>query len=489
MIVRRRSVARAILSALALSIVLVIACNAAAEKPLELIKWNEPKPWVERLSAEKYILPTGWQKAIEGVDELVFYNAGGLSHDIATYMNMKRFEQLTGLKVRAIAVPPKIEYAKTLSVLVARDGRVPLLLCPDATKHLSSYAVADWIVPIDFFYPPEVVKLYSRALKENLYIKGHWWAGAETCISYMMFYRPSWLRNAGVDVPRTYVDLYEAAEKCRTWAKQSLGPDYYGIAFGGLEDSLHSYLVCTVRSQGARVWKDGKFHFLDPRVKRAFEYWVNLVRENIASKDCLTFTYFEVGQAFGMGKAAFVPQTITSYVMKFKTEFPAISEDYDVIGPFKWSEESPEEYRSGIVGGNLGMINKASPLNHQAAALLYLDYLRSKEATRNELVVEGNETFYVAQYEDPNICQKVDWDLADRCAEELGLPHPSHVESLPAADAKKELLRYGVGTPMPPGYPELLTEIVSQFGKAALGQVSVEEACEALQELGDQLVE
>lgn len=478
-----------ILLVLGLSLILVSICSAAPKSSVDLIRWNEPRPWVERLGAETYILPEGWDKATEGVDELVFYNGGGLAHDIATYMNMKIFEQLTGIRVRAIAVPERIEFAKTVSILVAGEGKVPLLLCPDPVDHLSSYAVPGWLTHVDILYPPEVQRLYSRALKDLYYIRGHWWGSPEICIGMLQYYRPSWLQNAGVDVPSTWTELYEAAQKCRTWAKQSLGSDYYGMAFGGMEDLFTEAIYSTSRSQGAEIWKDGKFHFLDPKVIRAFEYWVDMIREDIASEECLNYTYYEVGRAFGMGKAAFTGPLMSSYVMKFKTEFPEITEDYVALGPLKWSNEYSDEYRAGWASGSGGMINKQSPSNQQAAAMLYLDFLRSKQATRNELVVEGNETFYVTQYEDPYITEKVDWALADRCADELGIPHPAKVQDIPAAEAKKALMRYGGAVAMPPGFPEVLSEVVEQLGKASLGKVSVKEACESIQEVGDQLVE
>jgi len=465
-----------------------IAVSAAFAAGPQDIRWNEPVSWAERLDAESYILPAGWDKATEGVDEFAFYNAGGLAHDIATYINMKMFEQLTGIHVRAITVPERIEYAKTLSILVAGKSEVPLLLCPDPVKHLSSYAVGGWLTPLDFFYPPEVLGLYSRALKDMYYIRGHWWAAPETCIGQLTFYRPSWLQNAGVDVPSTWTDLYEAAQKCRTWGKQSLGQDFYGAAFGGTEDLFLQCFYPTVRAQGGEIWKDGKFHFLDPKVVKAFKYWVDLIREDIASQECLNYTYLELGRAFGMGKAAFGIQLTTAYAMKLKTEFPEVGSDYGVLPPLKWSKEYPDEYRAGWVSGNAGIINKKAPPNKQAAALLFLDYLRSRQATRYEVVVEGNETFFVMQYADPDITKKVDWAFADRCADELDIPHPARIESIPAVEAKKALMQYGTAAAMPPGFPEILTEIVAQLGKASLGKVSVEEACKSLQQLGDDLV-
>ncbi|NIO11149.1 MAG: hypothetical protein GTO40_25305, partial [Deltaproteobacteria bacterium] len=53
---------------------------AQGKKAYEYIKWDKPKPMAERLLADEYILPKGWEKATKGVKKLVFFNSGGLKH-------------------------------------------------------------------------------------------------------------------------------------------------------------------------------------------------------------------------------------------------------------------------------------------------------------------------------------------------------------------------------------------------------------------------
>lgn len=478
--------------ALAMSLFLVFssqtALGAPEKKAWELIEWNKPVSMVERLSADTYILPEGWEKATKGVKELVFYNSGGLAHDIATAINMDLFEQMTGIRVKAIAVPAQIETVKTLATFLAKDGSIPLPLIGGPDRDMSTFAREEWITPIDFLYPPEVENLYSKAIKDNLYTKGHWWGSLETWLGIgLIFYRPSWLKNAGVDVPATWKDLYVAAKKCRTWGREELGPSYYGMVFAGLIENFMQPFQSQIYSQDGQIYKNGKPQFLSPEVKNAFEYWVRMIKEDIASEEVLNYSYFERGRAFGMGKAAFVAGSFTSYLMKYQTEFPEIIGDWDVTPPPKWSAEYPGEYGSGVATGNTGVVNRYADDNYQAVAMLYLDFLRSKQATRNELVVEANETAFLAQYEDPNIAQKIDWDLADRVAEKIGIPHPPHVEKLPFANVRKILSEHSRTEQFPPGFPQVMDAIEEQFAKAVLGKVSVEEALKAIQDFAAQI--
>jgi ABC-type glycerol-3-phosphate transport system substrate-binding protein len=462
---------------------------AEETKAWELINWNGPKLMVERLTSDEYILPDGWQEATKGVKEFAFYNSGGLSGDIATAMNINLFEKKTGIKVKAIEVPAAIEHVKTLSTLLAKDGSIPLLLIGGPDRELTTFAREEWLTPLDFLYPEDVQNIYSPAIKSMLNVDGRWFAGFENALGIgIVYYRPSWLKNAGVDVPNNWQDINIAAEKCRTWAKQSLGDSFYGMVFAGIPENFMQSFQGTVYSQGSSIYDGNIPQFTSEAVSNSFKYWADMIKNDIASKEVLQYDWNDRGRVFGMGKAAFGSGIFTSYLMKYQTEYPDIVDDWDVINPPRWSADLPDEYQKGVLTGNSGAINRFAPDNHQAAAILFLDFLRSKEATRNELIVEGNETFLVSQYEDPEIAKKVDWNLADQVAESLGIPRPPHVEELPFAEVRNVLMKYGYAEQFPPGFPQVLSEMTVQFGKAALGEISHEEAIKSLQSFAEQLV-
>jgi len=481
---------RVIVVAVTLACFVVVFCTQAvlAAKAWEDINWNKPVSMSQRLDADKYILPQGWKEATKGVAKLVFYNSGGLAHDIATAVNIDLFEQMTGIEVEAVAVPSQIEDIKTMATLLAKDGSVPLLLCGGPDRSMSTFGREEWVTPVDFLYPENVQELYTPAIKRNLYSQGHWWGGLETWLGIgLIFYRPSWLENAGVGVPSTFGEMYAAAQKCRTWGKQELGPSYYGMVFAGLIDNFMQDFQSGVYSQQGRFYSQGKPQFLSDPVRNTFIYWVNMVRDDIATEEVLNYSYYERGRMFGMGKAAFGSGIFTSYLMKYQTEFPEIKGDWAVMPPPKWGKDDPGKYGSGVGTGNAGMINRFAPDNYKAAAMLYLDFLRSRQATKYELVVEGNETAFVDQYLDPEITEKIDWKLVDRVADEIGIPHPPHVKELQFAQVRMILSKYAQTEQFPPGFSQVMSIIEEQFQKAALGEVSIEEALEVIQGFAEQI--
>jgi len=468
---------------LAVSISFGSAANAAP-KAYELIKWNEPESMVERLSADKYILPEGWKEATEGVDEIIFGNSGAMTADIATKINMMRFEELTGIKVTAIELAADVAYAKTLITLVSKDTNYHMPLVTTPITELRSYVAGGWLLPLDDLYPPEVEALYPAFSKVK--IDGHYYCSPIMANGLLVFYRPSWLEKAGVAVPTSWEELYEAAKKCRIWAKQNMGEDYYGATFAGKIGALYSTYLCLIFSQGGDLYRDGNYQFLSPEWKNTFGYLVNLIREDIASDSALTYSHGDSPRMFGMGKAAFAIAAIGSFANVFPTEYPEIANDWAPLPSLRWSQSLPDEYQATVIDTNCGAISKYLDDKHTAAVMLFMDYLRSKEGTRNEIMVEGNETFFAAQYEDSDISKKVDWDLADRAADELNISHKAHRDTLGMANMRGLMIKYGQTPAYPAGFQRVKEEIVKQLFEAATGNVSVESACEAIQKVAEE---
>jgi ABC-type glycerol-3-phosphate transport system substrate-binding protein len=442
------------------------------------IDWNSPIPWAERLAADKYILPKGWEKATVGVKSITFGNAGALMSDIATKMNMIRFEELTGIKVNAIELPADLMIPKTLATVVARNPNVHLAYA-GATDNLGTLMAGKWLEPIDFFWPQAVMDLYGSSVRDYR-IDGHWWGSFITTVAYSVYYRPSWLKSAGVEVPRSWAELYPAVRKIDAWAKQQFGKDYYGIVFPGDGLQLTKLLQDIVHSQGKRVFAEGKYDFDLPEFENAFYYLLRFAKEGMITPDFISYDYSEPPNLFGLGKAGFCVHAATAYSMKFPTEYLEIKDDWEMMPQFKWENSSPDSYQTGDVGHNGLAVPTYIDNNHKAAALLFMDYVRSREATRNELCVEGNESAFVANYEDNDAARKVDWNLADRAAKELGIPNPSHVSELTKSGARGTVVKYGYSEPAYPGYENIMKKVNELFAKAVSGELSKEEAVKGI---------
>jgi ABC-type glycerol-3-phosphate transport system substrate-binding protein len=339
------------------------------------------------------------------------------------------------------------------------------------------YVAGNWLVALDVLFPPEVEALYSPGFKTLYNLANHWYAAPIATLGVGgYFYRPSWLKKAGVEVPKSWEELLVAAKKMREWTKTNVGPDVYGVVFPGLNVNYQYLLQNLTASQGARWYQDKKWRLDTPQFKNAFAMLVELVRTDTASQDCLNMALWDAGRLFGVGKAAFTFGLVSSYAWQYSEQFPDVKNDFGFGPPLRWSVSEPESHQAGVLTANSLAITKAAPAGQQAAAMLFIDFIRSKEAQRNEAVVELNETFMNSVYVEQDPGKKVDWELTARCAKELGIAAPAKRDEMLFGQTRKLLTLYAQTNLYPPGYWEILNKIVEMFGKASLGTISVDEA-------------
>jgi len=398
---------------------------AGAKKAYELIDWNKPIPMAERLVADEYVLPEGWKEATKGVKELVFFNSGSLKDDAATAIGMHLFEKRTGIKMRALQVGSAYTFPKLLSVLTSKDPKVHFGFARTEIEY-TQVAAAGWVHPINELWPPEVRALYSPGLMDALKWDGNYYGGVNIVQWYVFYYRPSWLKAAGVDkLPENWTDIYAAAKKARAWAKKNKSPDSYGFTFAASKAGhIHlAFLSSLTYSQGSTLLKDGKWNLNTPEFRNSFKYLIDMMQEDIADPASVGFGWKDYHNAFGMGKAA-MTLAYSVYAVKFDQEYPEIKGDWVAKAPPKWDASQPESNRIGYINYDAYVINKAAKDNYKAAAMLWFDVYRSKEACTYELLVEGNDSMLPAVYDDPNIKDKIDWDMAAAVSKKVGAKPP-----------------------------------------------------------------
>lgn len=439
---------------------------AGQKKAYEMIDWNNPVPMTERLLADQYVLPAGWKEATEGVKELVFFNSGSIKGDIATAIGMELFEQKTGIKIRALEVGGAYTFPKLLSVLTSKDPNVHFGFVRAETEY-SQVAAAGWAHPINELWTPEVRALYSPGLIDCLEYDGNYYGSVNIVQWYVFYYRPSWLKAAGVTkIPETWQEVYAAAKKSREWAKKNKGPDYYGLVFGASKSGLiHiAYLSSLTYSQGETLLKDGKWNLDTPEFRNAWNYLVNSMKDDVADIACLGYGWKDYHSAFGMGKAA-MALAYSVYAVKFDEDFPELKQDWVAIPPPKWDASQPDSNRIGYINFDQYIVNNFADDKHKAAAMLFMDFYRSKEACMYELLVEGNDSMLPAVYEDPDIAEKVDWNLAKEVAKKIKTVEPQKkgitIPEVRAATSKTARIEA-----LPPGATYLSDILAEYLGKA-----------------------
>lgn len=104
---------------------------------------------------------------------------------------------------------------------------------------------------------------------------------------YVLYYRPSWFKEAGVTkVPETWEEVYEAAKKCRECAKGNLGKDYYGITFGASKAGHidMAMLSALTFSQGETLLKNGKWNLETPEFAKSWNYLIRFMKDDTEAK-------------------------------------------------------------------------------------------------------------------------------------------------------------------------------------------------------------
>lgn len=470
---------RALLVALVVLVALSMAAwaeggqeaGAAAESPID---WNAPQMAVDRITGEEWIPPEGWEEATEGVEELFYFNSGAMRHDPATQENINIFEDKTGITVTWAEVSSEILFQKTLNVLVSKDPSVHGMSLDSGPYQFEQVIGAGWAEQLPY-WTDEVKAAYPDAMVPALSDdEGNVYATVDTMRSYLLFYRPSWLEAAGVDPESltTWQGVREAAQQAGEWAQENMGQDFHGIVFPAKSYNLMHMLQSGIYSQGDRVIEsDGTPVYDDAAGRNSWEYWVNLVRDGIAPEDVLGWTWNDYQEVYARGKAAIMLGFSTYVNRSADPELsPALHEDvmgnsvdapgdWAVIAPPKWDADEPETNRAAFIDFDGFMVNTFADARHKAAMMLFSEFRMSAQAMANEVVIEGNESFYPGVY---------DWDKVQN---EILFPEP-----------RAQSVSTTVMETFPPGAIQANDMIIEFFARSVQGDMDPLEALSQAQE-------
>ena len=402
------------------------------KRAYESIQWNKPT-MSQRIGGEKYVLPEGWKEAVKGVSKIKVSNFGALQHDPATVENAKRFEALTGIKVELLAWAEPPIVAKTVSLFAAKSSAVDVLCYDHPTTYMQMVA-GGWLHPIDAIWnDPGVWKLYAPPTKKGLTAPdGHIYGSIGQTKTMMLFYRPSLVPKA----PETWVELQEIAKKVST--EKAWGFVYPA---GGEMDIIYP-LRDMIYSQGGRMvdLKKQRIIVNSPEGRNAWKMLSDMVlTDKSAPSSVLEYSWMSASDMFAMGKAAMVmTHTVDANRFQDAKKAPNIQNDWGVAPPPKWDKSKPDEYHASYFDIDGYMINKYINDKQKAASMLFLDFMRSYEASYRELIDEGNEAAVISVYDNPA------------------------AKNIPVPQARKAAMSRAVLETFPPA-GRALTDIVKEF--------------------------
>lgn len=456
--------------------------EAAGEKAWDLIDWDSPKSMADRVmgqgpvediptawnhagvdfSGKKgmlsgYTLPDGWEEATEGVEKLISTNSGALTHDPATALNESIFEDMTGIELELIEMQDALLWPKSLSVAMAKSDDLDMFYATRSMLEIPHLSAAGWIHPTDDLWNDDVLQYYPGKMMGAVKgPDGHFYGTPYVIWGMFLFYRPSWLEGAGVDVPDTWQEMVPASKRVEEWAVSNLGHGHQGWVHAANDpDQIHQIWSMTVFSQDKMIVQPDGSVVMD---KAAWDNMCAWWTEGGMSEQSLELLWSSSPEVFAKGKAGFI-LTGGVYMNMFKDpEFAsAIEGDWAVTLLPAW--EGVGKKGMAVAGNDSFMINTHIDDNQKAACMLWFDYIRSYQAQFNEPYVEGNESCVLDVYEHPDIIETVDYQ-----------------------DLRKETLAAQVGESYPPGMMEIIEVVKEYLHRVALGQMDADTAYAELSE-------
>jgi multiple sugar transport system substrate-binding protein len=427
---------------------------------ISMINWEGPVPMRERVSGPRYVLPEGWREATAGVNYITFTNSGSLEYDPAMDKNRKAFEELTGIEVRPMVVPESILHTKQAAILRAKSPRLDLLFMTTDTENYLDYVKAGWLEACDVLYNEAIIQDYPDAVIDYLEQDGHFWGFTYIISGDVLHYRKDSLRRAGYSQPpETWAELVEVAQKLTRDTNGDGEPDVYGMAYNvgeryATNRAFQSWAVTT----GHDFVQNGRIVYYGPKTVRTLQFMADLRnRYEVAPPGVVTYGMTDVGKLMAAGSLGMGASMLMNW--QHVKNSPQVWKQYGNTYLPKVNRSDPRRVSAGPSQYGVSTFSEK-----KAAAMLYLDYLRSMEAARNEWIMERNGR--------PN---RNIWSMPG-------------VMDVPFAAFVKEMNEY-IEIPLFPNKAEIIEMLHPVVTDVVLGEKTADEGLKSLQETIDLLQE
>jgi len=352
----------------------------------EKVNWNAPVPLYQRVMGEKYILPEGWKEAVKGIDSIAFINSGTMEYDPAMAESIRQFEELTGIKCKYQEIGEADINTKQTTILRAKLSDLDLIFTTTFSEPYMDYVAAGWLMPVDMLWNDKIASVFSRSIRDILKIDGHIYGFPYIGWTPLFHYRDDLLKEAGFDRPPMFWDeLVEYAQKLTIDTNGDGVVDRYGFCYhAGDRFSTMMMLGQLLANSGGGILQNRKVVIDTPEAERAVQFLFDLRNKyKVVPPGVNTYSYTEPPNLFAADKVAMMVTgnwahlVVSSNKEIFKhyrmTQFPTLNSSIPSQSFFDFSFYSVSAYSK-----------------KKAAALLFLDFLRSYQARHNEVYIEKN---------------------------------------------------------------------------------------------------
>ncbi|MBW1998106.1 MAG: sugar ABC transporter substrate-binding protein [Deltaproteobacteria bacterium] len=392
----------------------VVAPGAKAvtfEDLVARVQWQ--KDLVKRLTAKKWMPPEGWEIVKGKVPKLIIFNSGSLKYDPATEVNGKIFTERTGIDIEWIVVPDAATLPKEISMLTARSGRAPVVyLKPEASI---DFYRAGWVEPVDFLWSKESVALYPKAVYDTSSYKGRMYGSPWFIKATQFVYRKDLLKQyvGTTRPPQTWQEIIDYAKKLTLDTNNDGNIDIWGYVFNtgpsyprAMKMRINEGLFTQGFTADDVLDDKGIPHYNTPEGIRALQFLVDLVQvHKVSPRGVATYADKDTYELFLRGKVAMM-QNHTWINFKLIKKMPQEKWGVSLLpkcGGWKGGPEGVASTRGGVYDY---AINAYSKPYEKLAAALWLDFMRSFEACKNQQVIEQNQAPMSLVYDDPEVREK-----------------------------------------------------------------------------------
>ncbi|MDY0394064.1 sugar ABC transporter substrate-binding protein [Virgibacillus halophilus] len=244
---------------------------------------------------------------------------------------------------------------------------------PDASTALPNHVVemldAHALAPVD-----DVIddigrnRFYDGPLREGEQNKKHYSVPLYSH-AQVMWYRKDLLKKNGLDVPATWQELMEAADKINN------PPSVYGLSVPmGQGDMMATrFLNFYVRSGGGTLLKDGKVDLTSDLAQEGIKYWIDMYKKT-SPQGSINFKVLDQATLFYQGKTAFDFNS-GFQIDGVATNSPNLVDDIAAAPIPKINENDPDR---GIETSNIPIVIWKHS-NKKAIAKAFIEKLYSEE--------------------------------------------------------------------------------------------------------------
>lgn len=411
---------------------------------VEKVKWQ--KGLVKRLTAEKWTPPDGWEIVKGKVPKLVIFNSGSMKFDPATEVNGKIFTERTGIEIEWIIVPDAATLPKEISMLSARSGRAPVIyLKPEASI---DFYRAGWVEPVDFLWSPESKALYPKAVVDTSSYKGKMYGTPWFIKATQLVYRKDLLKKyvGTTKPPQTWQEIIDYAKKLTLDLDGDGNIDIWGYVFNtgssyprSMKMRINEGLFTQGLTSEDVLDEHGIPQYNTPEGIRSLQFLVDLVQKHkVSPVGVTTYADKDTYDLFLREKAAMM-QNHTWINFKLVKKMPKEKWGVSLMPKSGGWGGGPEGVASTRGGVYDYAINVYSKPYEKLAAALWLDFVRTFEACKNQQVVEQNQAPMSMVYDDPEVKEKTVYFDTVRKTVEVGQAINYH-QGLAICDT---LVKYG----------------------------------------------